>query len=272
MKTGNKNRTTGATNMNEHSSRSHAIFQIVVEMAEADKKGVKVGKLNLIDLAGSERQSKTGATGDRLKEATKINKALSALGNVIYALAENSSHVPYRDSKLTRLLQDSLGGNSKTIMIANIGPASSNYEETIITLRYAHRAKAIKNTPIKNEDIQNTRLLELQTEIERLKMLIMEKSGVLPEEGEQNNVDGDEDSGSSDGDDDEVAVPGKKKENDKHLEETKMQVSELGKKLKMLESQTVHGGKDVADSISENQLRLEESQAEIAARKVVFII
>lgn len=81
MKTGNKNRTTGSTNMNEHSSRSHAIFQIVIEMAESDKKGVKVGKLNLIDLAGSERQSKTGATGDRLKEATKINKALSALGN-----------------------------------------------------------------------------------------------------------------------------------------------------------------------------------------------
>lgn len=80
MKTGNRNRTTGATNMNEHSSRSHAIFQIVIEMAETDKKGVKVGKLNLIDLAGSERQSKTGATGDRLKEATKINKALSALG------------------------------------------------------------------------------------------------------------------------------------------------------------------------------------------------
>lgn len=81
MKVGNRNRTTGATNMNEHSSRSHAIFQIVIEMAETDKKGVKVGKLNLIDLAGSERQSKTGATGDRLKEATKINKALSALGN-----------------------------------------------------------------------------------------------------------------------------------------------------------------------------------------------
>lgn len=186
---------------------------------------------------------------------------------MIYALAENSSHVPYRDSKLTRLLQDSLGGNSKTIMIANIGPASSNYEETIITLRYAYRAKAIKNTPVKNEDIQNTRLLELQTEIERLKMLIMERSGALPEQNEPNESDAEEEAAGSDV---EEVVPGRKKENDKHLEETKMQVSELGKKLKQLERQTVHGGKDVVDSVSENQLRLEESQAEIAARKVFF--
>lgn len=98
------------------------------------------------------------------------------LGNVIYALAESSAHIPYRDSKLTRLLQDSLGGNSKTIMIANIGPASMNYEETIITLRYAYRAKSIKNKPVKNEDIKDGKLLMLQQEIERLKVLLMEKS------------------------------------------------------------------------------------------------
>lgn len=117
MNQGNKNRTVGFTNMNEHSSRSHAIFLIKIEMCEIGETSVKVGKLNLIDLAGSERQSKTGATAERLKEASKINRALSSLGNVISALAEKSPHVPYRDSKLTRLLQDSLGGNSKTIMV-----------------------------------------------------------------------------------------------------------------------------------------------------------
>jgi kinesin family protein 3/17 len=103
-------------------------------------------------LAGSERQSKTQATGDRLKEANKINLSLSALGNVISALVDGRGHVPYRDSKLTRLLQDSLGGNTKTVMIANISPADYNYEETLSTLRYASRAKSIKNQPKINQD------------------------------------------------------------------------------------------------------------------------
>lgn len=183
---------------------------------------------------------------------------------MIYALAENSSHVPYRDSKLTRLLQDSLGGNSKTIMIANIGPASSNYDETIITLRYAYRAKAIKNTPIKNEDIQNTRLLELQNEIERLKSLIMEKSGTLPNDTELNESDLEAES-SSEGEENE---DGEHKEKGKKLEEGKMQLDELSKKLKLLENQMVHGGKDVAHSVSENQMKIEQTQTEIAARKV----
>lgn len=139
MTVGNQNRSVGATNMNLHSSRSHAIFIITVEqcdLAPDGKHHIRVGKLNLVDLAGSERQVKTGTAGDRQKEAIKINLSLSALGNVISALVDGkSSHVPYRDSKLTRLLQDSLGGNAKTIMIANIGPASYNYEETLTTLR-----------------------------------------------------------------------------------------------------------------------------------------
>ncbi|CAL8472203.1 g11745 [Coccomyxa elongata] len=113
----------------------------------------QVGKLNLVDLAGSERQSRTQASGERLKEATKINMALSALGNVISALVDNrTGHIPYRDSKLTRLLQDSLGGNTKTVMIANIGPAEADFEETLSTLRYANRAKNIRNIPRINED------------------------------------------------------------------------------------------------------------------------
>jgi kinesin family protein 3/17 len=119
MDTGNRHRSVGSTLMNENSSRSHSIFSITIESSETGvdgKEHIVVGKLNLVDLAGSERQSKTGATGERLKEATKINLSLSALGNCISALVDGrSSHIPYRDSKLTRLLQDSLGGNAKYV-------------------------------------------------------------------------------------------------------------------------------------------------------------
>ncbi|KAK7235943.1 microtubule motor protein [Aureococcus anophagefferens] len=161
-----------ATLMNAGSSRSHAIFTIIVERAETDEvrgEHITVGKLNLVDLAGSERQGKTGATGDRLKEATKINLSLSALGNVISALVDGKSqHIPYRDSKLTRLLQDSLGGNTKTVMCANCGPLGYNYDETVSTLRYANRAKNIKNKPKINEDPKDAMLREFTDEIARL--------------------------------------------------------------------------------------------------------
>ena len=132
----------------------------------------------MVDLAGSERQSKTGATGQRLKEATKINLSLSALGNVISALIDaKSQHIPYRDSKLTRLLQDSLGGNTKTVMCANCGPADWNFDETMSTLRYANRAKNIKNKPRINEDPKDAMLREFQEEIERLREQIKNQSG-----------------------------------------------------------------------------------------------
>ena len=133
--------------MNDRSSRSHALFQLIVECSEIGidlKQHIHMGKLNMVDLAGSERLSKTGATGDGLKEATKINLSLSTLCHVISALTDSkATYIPYRDSKLTRLLQDSLGGNTKTVMIANIGPADYNYDETMNTLRYASRAKNI---------------------------------------------------------------------------------------------------------------------------------
>ncbi|CAK6446038.1 unnamed protein product [Pipistrellus nathusii] len=200
MTLGHKNRSVGATNMNEHSSRSHAIFTITIECSEKGVDGnmhVRMGKLHLVDLAGSERQAKTGATGQRLKEATKINLSLSTLGNVISALVDGkSTHVPYRNSKLTRLLQDSLGGNSKTMMCANIGPADYNYDETISTLRYANRAKNIKNKARINEDPKDALLRQFQKEIEELKKKL--------EEGEE--ISGSDISGSEEDEDEEGEV------------------------------------------------------------------
>ncbi|XP_070199882.1 osmotic avoidance abnormal protein 3-like isoform X2 [Littorina saxatilis] len=186
MEKGWKNRATGATLMNADSSRSHSIFTIFMEMSNNDEEGeehIRAGKLNLVDLAGSERQGKTGATGDRLKEATKINLSLSALGNVISALVDGKSkHIPYRDSKLTRLLQDSLGGNTKTMMVACLSPADNNYDETLSTLRYANRAKNIKNKPKINEDPKDALLRQYQEEIEKLKAMLMGQIPV-PKEG-----------------------------------------------------------------------------------------
>lgn len=170
---GNLNRHVGATNMNEHSSRSHSVFTITVESSQVKEDGkahIKVGKLNIVDLAGSERQSKTGATGDRLKEATKINLSLSTLCHVISSLTDpKCTYIPYRDSKLTRILQDSLGGNTKTVMIAACGPADYNTEETISTLRYASRAKNIENKPRINEDPKDAMIREFHDEITRLR-------------------------------------------------------------------------------------------------------
>ncbi|KAM5160464.1 kinesin-like protein KIF17 [Callospermophilus lateralis] len=179
METGWKNRSVGYTLMNKDSSRSHSIFTISIEIYAVDERGkdhLRAGKLNLVDLAGSERQSKTGATGERLKEATKINLSLSALGNVISALVDGRcKHIPYRDSKLTRLLQDSLGGNTKTLMVACLSPADNNYDETLSTLRYANRAKNIKNKPRINEDPKDALLREYQEEIKRLKAILAQQ-------------------------------------------------------------------------------------------------
>ncbi|XP_058236397.1 kinesin-like protein KIF16B isoform X1 [Hemibagrus wyckioides] len=186
MEAGNINRTTASTGMNDASSRSHAIFTINFTQAkfDAEMPCETVSKIHLVDLAGSERADATGATGVRLKEGGNINKSLVTLGNVISALADmsqdgGSSHlkkkqvfVPYRDSVLTWLLKDSLGGNSKTIMIATISPADVNYGETLSTLRYANRAKNIINKPTINEDANVRLIRELRAEIARLKALL----------------------------------------------------------------------------------------------------
>ncbi|XP_073346142.1 kinesin-like protein KIF16B isoform X2 [Pagrus major] len=188
MEAGNINRTTASTGMNDVSSRSHAIFTINFTQAkfDAEMPSETVSKIHLVDLAGSERADATGATGVRLKEGGNINKSLVTLGNVISSLADMSQDgvntnlkkksvfVPYRDSVLTWLLKDSLGGNSKTIMIATISPADVNYGETLSTLRYANRAKNIINKPTINED-GNVRLIrELRAEIARLKALLVQ--------------------------------------------------------------------------------------------------
>ncbi|XP_050512578.1 osmotic avoidance abnormal protein 3 isoform X2 [Diabrotica virgifera virgifera] len=182
LNVGSKNRMIGATLMNQNSSRSHSIFSVSVEQISNlnNNENIRKGKLNLVDLAGSERQTKTGATGERLKEATKINLSLSALGNVISALVDGKAkHIPYRDSKLTRLLQDSLGGNTRTLMIACVSPSSRDYIETLSTLRYANRAKNIHNKPKVNEDPKDTILRQYQEEISRLKALLENKPTII---------------------------------------------------------------------------------------------
>ncbi|KAJ7384731.1 Kinesin-like protein kif16b [Desmophyllum pertusum] len=185
MAQGNTHRVTASTGMNDTSSRSHAIFTINFTQAkfDHDMPCETVSKINLVDLAGSERADATGLTGERLKEGANINKSLVTLGTVISALADastgqSSAHhhsrkfIPYRDSFLTWLLKDSLGGNSKTIMIATISPADVNYAETLSTLRYANRAKNIINKPTINEDANVKLIRELRAQIDRLKNMI----------------------------------------------------------------------------------------------------
>jgi hypothetical protein len=178
MSFGTRNRTVAATNMNETSSRAHTIFTITFVQTILNRETMKAGdirsSINLVDLAGSERVARTGATGDRLTEGGHINKSLSALGNVINALAKNGtsskqSLVPYRDAVLTHLLKNSLGGNAKTTMIAAVSPADSNYAESLSTLRYADRAKNIKNLAIVNEDKNEKLIKQLRREMEELK-------------------------------------------------------------------------------------------------------
>uniref|UniRef100_UPI00358F0366 kinesin-like protein KIF1A isoform X2 n=1 Tax=Myxine glutinosa TaxID=7769 RepID=UPI00358F0366 len=182
MDSGNKSRTVAATNMNETSSRSHAVFTIVLTQRRHDPKTdmttEKVSKVSLVDLAGSERADSTGAKGMRLKEGANINKSLTTLGKVISSLAEmgkkkkKGEFVPYRDSVLTWLLRENLGGNSRTAMIAAISPADINFDETLSTLRYADRAKQIKCNAVVNEDPNSRLIRELKEEVARLRDLL----------------------------------------------------------------------------------------------------
>uniref|UniRef100_A0A9J7Z4G8 Kinesin-like protein n=1 Tax=Cyprinus carpio carpio TaxID=630221 RepID=A0A9J7Z4G8_CYPCA len=301
MNVGNQNRSVGATNMNEHSSRSHAIFVITIECSELGPDGenhIRVGKLNLVDLAGSERQTKTGAQGERLKEATKINLSLSALGNVISALVDGrSTHIPYRDSKLTRLLQDSLGGNARTVMVANIGPASYNLEETLTTLRYANRAKNIKNKPRVNEDPKDALLREFQEEIARLKEQLEKRSGRKRRKRRRRREE--EDDEEEEGMDADKNIADYWREQQEKLEKERKAITEdhslvaeekqrllkekekkmddlrkekeasemLAAKVKAMESKLLVGGKNIVDHTNEQQRILELKRQEIAEQK-----
>ena len=163
---GGRNRATGATSMNATSSRSHAVFTLSLELRIDGKSFTP--KMHFVDLAGSERAKRTGASGERLKEGIQINKGLLALGNVINALCENQQHVPYRDSKLTRLLQDSLGGNSRTVMLACVSPSDADLEETLNTLKYASRARFIKNKAVVVQDPTQARISDLEAQVASL--------------------------------------------------------------------------------------------------------
>ncbi|XP_042459706.1 kinesin-like protein KIN-5A [Zingiber officinale] len=182
---GSTKRRTAETLLNKQSSRSHSIFSITIHIKEYTHEGeemIKCGKLNLVDLAGSENISRSGARDGRAREAGEINKSLLTLGRVINALVEHSGHIPYRDSKLTRLLRDSLGGKTKTCIIATISPSIHCLEETLSTLDYAHRAKNIKNRPEVNQKMLKSAVIkDLYTEIDRLKQEVFaarEKNGI----------------------------------------------------------------------------------------------
>lgn len=301
MTLGNRSRSVGATLMNEQSSRSHAIFIVTVECSEEDSSGIRhvtVGKLNLVDLAGSERQSKSGASGQRLKEAVKINLSLSTLGSVISALVDGrSAHVPYRNSKLTRLLQDSLGGNSKTVMVATVGPAEYNYDESLNTLRYATRAKKIQNSARINEDPKDALLRQFQQQIEELRRQLHETSG--GSSGGESASAGSGDEGSSRREsgrrpshaqltemraqlmadrqrlEEESNMASEERErlqqqvlaHEKELARAKRTHGRLARKLNQLQSKIIVGGVNLLEKAAEQQQLLEQSAHQLQLRR-----
>ncbi|XP_040819409.1 kinesin-like protein KIF27 isoform X1 [Ochotona curzoniae] len=190
LKMGNASRHTGSTQMNEHSSRSHAIFTISICQVEKSVEAAEdgswhprpvVSKFHFVDLAGSERVTKTGNTGERFKESIQINSGLLALGNVISALGDprrKSSHIPYRDAKITRLLKDSLGGSAKTVMITCVSPSSLDFDESLNSLKYANRARNIRNKPTLNFSPESDRMDEMEFEIKLLREALQSQAGI----------------------------------------------------------------------------------------------
>jgi hypothetical protein len=275
MDRGTKVRATGSTNLNDFSSRSHAVFIIIVEqheqiaydhngdeidfeeyrniLAETGKfdgelrESFKIGKLNLVDLAGSERVRYSGATGRRLEESKKINKTLSALGNVIAALTDpkGRQHIPYRDSKLTRLLEDSLGGNCKTTMMAMISPALEAFGESLSTLKFVHRAKSIKNQAQVNEDLDQRALLrryeqelkKLRGELAAKNKNIVDKKRLLELEQEKKRAE----------DDKKAAISALTQKTEEFLKEQQTK-RDLENRIATMQSQLLVGGEKIEET------------------------
>lgn len=265
IKIGEKNRAVGATDINAASSRSHTIFTITLESSKRSVAGGEPakatrGKLQLVDLAGSERQSKTHATGVRFREASKINQSLSVLGNVISALVDGkTSHVPYRNSKLTRLLQDSLGGNSKTVMIATVSASDYDYEETVSTLRYANRAKNIQNHTHANDPPQDTMLKQFQNEIVALRaQLEKHKEDVEEEEEDATPLPRRKQRRTSDEDSDHHHHA------DLHeIHKTRTEQLKLQNKLTQLQDKIIVGGVNLLERAQNQEFLLEMAAAEL---------
>ena len=268
MQKGAQCRATATTKMNDLSSRSHAVFIIIVEQMslinkadhynEDAPKQIKVGKLNLVDLAGSERVRVTQATGQRLEESKKINQSLSALGNVIAALTDQKarSHIPYRDSKLTRILEDSLGGNCKTTMMAMVSPSSDAFGESQSTLKFATRAKKIKNEARINEDIDQRALLrKYETELKRLKQELEKKTTQWSSQEHIKQLEIEKRRAEEEKNDAITALAVRSREFLKEQEERK----QLEQKINAMNSQMLIGGKKIEDT-PQFRTALEERQ------------
>lgn len=281
--------------MNEHSSRSHSIFSLTIETVNNDgspqrtnnrhinnnrqrssaqvvhnPQAVRVGRLHLIDLAGSERQSKSGSTGARLKEASRINLSLTCLSLVIRALTDTSStHVPYRNSKLTRLLSGSLGGNSKTLLIACVSPARSSLDETLNTLRFASRTKRIKNKARINEDAKDALLRKYRQQIEELRFKLRQQRQSVDGVGQTTCP-----SGGNNGDDDEdddKAINSLINE-DEHRDRQQHPAddgatNDLLQQLKLLRGKIMIGGENLLEKAELHEKLLEASRNEIEEKR-----
>ncbi|XP_065165361.1 kinesin-like protein KIF3A [Atheta coriaria] len=256
MTRGNNNRMTRSTLMNDVSSRSHAIFTITIESKDRLDNKTRIGKLNLVDLAGSERVSRTHATGDRLKEASNINQSLSVLGNVISALVDcKSTHIPYRNSKLTRLLQDSLGGNSKTAMIAMVSPSDADYEESICTLRYASRVKYIKNTVRINVGTKKGLIEGFEAEIEKLKQQVEYIS--LHEEKVAARIENKRKK--------ESILEEENRKQAAEIEQTEKEKNDILNKITLIQKKILVGGENLFEKAKQQEFLLEMSRGELEA-------
>jgi len=270
LKKGGNLRATSSTYMNDVSSRSHAVFvitveQMTIELNQGNKTQIKVGKLNLVDLAGSERIRITGTTGQQLEESKKINKSLSCLGNVINALTDKknkNNYIPYRDSKLTRLLQDSLGGNCKTTMIAMISPSQDAFSESLSTLYFAQRAKKIKNRPIINEDVNNRALIrKYENELQNLKNELELKNKMLKNNGLVMQLQEEKEQALQDKNE---AIRELEKASRQYLIEREEKLK-LEKKIQMMSEQMITGGHKIEETPQfqtalKNQLKLYENK------------